>query len=57
MKSFSKLYKNSLKQGEWNRCRTGIVIGQVYLFTKEKLDINKGEITNVAEAIKILTKH
>ena len=29
----------------------GIVIGNVYLFTKEKLDINDGEITDTDEAI------
>lgn len=52
MKSFSKLYKNSLNKVSGIAAAPGIVIGQVYLFTKEKLDINKGEITNVAEAIK-----
>ncbi|HMU41661.1 MAG TPA: phosphoenolpyruvate--protein phosphotransferase [Ignavibacteriaceae bacterium] len=52
MKSFSKLYKNSLNKVSGIAAAPGIVIGQVYLFTKEKLDINKGEITNVDEAIK-----
>ena len=52
MKSFSKLYKNSLSKVSGIAAAPGIVIGQVYLFTKEKLDINKGEITNVDEAIK-----
>jgi phosphotransferase system enzyme I (PtsI) len=52
MKSFSKLYKNSQNKVSGIAAAPGIVIGQVYLFTKEKLDINKGEITNVDEAIK-----
>ena len=52
MKSFSKLYKNSLNKVSGIAAAPGIVIGQVYLFTKEKLDINKSEITNVDEAIK-----
>lgn len=52
MKSFSKLYKNSVNKVTGIAAAPGIVIGQVYLFTKEKLDINKGEITNVDEAIK-----
>lgn len=52
MKSFSKLYKNSVNKVSGIAAAPGIVIGQVYLFTKEKLDINKGEITNVDEAIK-----
>lgn len=52
MKSFSKLYKNSLNKVSGIAAAPGIVIGQVYLFTKEKLDINKGEISNVDEAIK-----
>lgn len=52
MKSFSKLYKNSLNKVSGIAAAPGIVIGQVYLFTKEKLEINKGEITNIDEAIK-----
>lgn len=51
MKSFSKMYKNSANKINGIAAAPGIVIGQVYLFTKEKLEINKSDITDVNEAI------
>jgi phosphotransferase system enzyme I (PtsI) len=51
MKSFKDIYKNSENKITGIAAAPGIVIGQVYLFAKEKLDISKAPITDVAEAI------
>ena len=51
MKSFKDIYKNSENKIAGIAAAPGIVIGQVYLFAKEKLEISKAPITDVAEAI------
>lgn len=52
MKSFKDLYKNSDNKIAGIAAAPGIVIGKAYLFSKEKLDINKSPITDIDEAIK-----
>ncbi|MFZ1519428.1 MAG: phosphoenolpyruvate--protein phosphotransferase [Ignavibacteriaceae bacterium] len=52
MKSFKDIYKNSENKIIGIAAAPGIVIGQVYLFSKEKLEISKAPITDVEEAIK-----
>ena len=54
MKSFKDIYKNSENKIIGIAAAPGIVIGQVYLFSKEKLEISKASITDVDEAIKNL---
>jgi phosphotransferase system enzyme I (PtsI) len=51
MKSFKDIYKNSENKIAGIAAAPGIVIGKVYLFTKEKLEISKAPITNSEEAI------
>ncbi len=51
MKSFKEIYKNSENKIAGIAAAPGIVIGQVYLFAKEKLDISKAPITDIEEAI------
>jgi phosphotransferase system enzyme I (PtsI) len=51
MKSFKEIYKNSENKIAGIAAAPGIVIGQVYLFAKEKLDISKAPIDNPNEAI------
>ena len=51
MKSFKEIYKNSENKIAGIAAAPGIVIGQVYLFAKEKLDISKAPIDNTDEAI------
>ncbi len=51
MKSFKDIYKNSENKIAGIAAAPGIVIGRVYLFSKEKLDIAKTPITDVDEAI------
>ena len=51
MKSFKEIYKNSENKITGIAAAPGIVIGQVYLFAKEKLDISKAPITDIEEAI------
>ena len=51
MKSFKDIYKNSENKIAGIAAAPGIVIGNVYLFTKEKLEISKAPITNSEEAI------
>lgn len=51
MKSFKDVYKSSENKVTGIAAAPGIVIGQVYLFSKEKLDISKAPITNADEAI------
>ena len=50
MKSFKDVYKNSDNKIAGIAAAPGIVIGKAYLFTKEKLNINKSDITSVDEA-------
>jgi phosphotransferase system enzyme I (PtsI) len=52
MKSFKDVYKNSENKIAGIAAAPGIVIGKVYLFAKEKIEISKAEITDVPEAIK-----
>lgn len=51
MKSFKDVYKSSENKVTGIAAAPGIVNGQVYLFSKEKLDISKAPITNADEAI------
>ncbi len=51
MKSFKDIYKNSENKIAGIAAAPGIVIGKVYLFSKEKLDIAKTAINDVDEAI------
>ncbi len=51
MKPFKDIYKNSENKIAGIAAAPGIVIGKVYLFTKEKLEISKAPITNSEEAI------
>jgi phosphoenolpyruvate-protein phosphotransferase (PTS system enzyme I) len=51
MKSFKDIYKNSENKISGIAAAPGIVIGQVYLFAKEKLDISKAPITDIEEAV------
>jgi len=51
MKSFKDIYKDSENKIAGIAAAPGIVIGKVYLFTKEKLEISKAPITNSKEAI------
>ncbi|MCH7774603.1 MAG: phosphoenolpyruvate--protein phosphotransferase, partial [Bacteroidetes bacterium] len=50
MKSFKYIYKGSENKIAGIAAAPGIVIGEVYLFTKEKLEISKADITDVEEA-------
>lgn len=51
MKSFKDIYKKSDNKITGIAAAPGIVIGQVYLFTKEKLEISKAPITDIQESI------
>lgn len=51
MKSFKEIYKSSENKFAGIAAAPGIVIGKAYLFTKEKIEINKSPITNIKEAI------
>jgi len=51
MKSFKEIYKSSENKIAGIAAAPGIVIGKAYLFSKEKLEINKAPITNADEAI------
>ncbi len=50
MKSFKDIYIGSENKIAGIAAAPGIVIGEVYLFTKEKLKISKADITDVEEA-------
>lgn len=50
MKSFKDIYQSSENKIAGIAAAPGIVIGEVYLFTKEKLEISKADITDVEEA-------
>ena len=52
MKSFKDIYQNSDNKIAGIAAAPGVVIGQVYLFTKEKLEISKSPITDIDESIK-----
>ena len=50
MKTFKQVYNDADNKVHGIAAAPGIVIGKVYLFTKEKLEINDSEVTNVEEA-------
>ncbi len=50
MKSFRQIFLSAENKIAGIAAAPGIVIGKAYLFSKEKLDINRGEITNIEEA-------
>lgn len=54
MKSFSDIYKSAENKIAGIAAAPGIVIGEVYIFRKEKLEINDADITDVKEAKKNL---
>ena len=56
MKSFKEIYKAAENKIAGIAAAPGIVIGEVYLFTKEKLEISKSDITDVDEAKKNLSE-
>lgn len=51
MKNFRDIYKISENKIAGIAAAPGIVIGNAYLFSKEKLEISKASITNIDEAI------
>lgn len=51
MNSFKEIYRESDNKIAGLAAAPGIVIGKAYLFTKEKIEINKSTITNIEEAI------
>ncbi|HSP86967.1 MAG TPA: phosphoenolpyruvate--protein phosphotransferase [Ignavibacteriaceae bacterium] len=50
MKNFKHIYKEAQNKVQGIAAAPGIVIGKVYLFTKEKLEVADGDIVDVAEA-------
>ncbi len=50
MKSFRQIFLEAENKISGIAAAPGIVIGQAYLFTKEKIDVNRGEITDIEEA-------
>jgi len=50
MKNFKHIYKEAENKVQGIAAAPGIVIGKVYLFTKEKLEVSHGAITDVEEA-------
>lgn len=54
MKSFKDIYKESNNKIAGIAAAPGITIGDAYLFTKEKLEISKSDISDVEEAKKNL---
>jgi len=54
MKTFSDIYENAENKIAGIAAAPGIVIGEVYIFRKEKLEINDADITDVKEAKKNL---
>ncbi len=57
MKSFKDIYQSSKNKIAGIAAAPGIVIGEVHLFTKEKLKISKADITDVEAISKIFKKH
>lgn len=51
MKTFRDIYKISENKIAGIAAAPGIVIGKAYIFSKEKLEISKAEVTDVEEAI------
>lgn len=51
MKSFKQIFTEAENKIAGIAAAPGIVISKVYLFTKEKIKINDGEITNEEEAV------
>ena len=56
MKTFKEIYKSAENKIAGIAAAPGIVIGEVYMFTKEKLEISKANITDVEEAKKNLAE-
>lgn len=56
MKNFRQIFKEAENTITGIAAAPGIVIAKVYLFTKEKLEINDGDITNIEEAKSNLTE-
>jgi len=54
MTSFKDIYRSADNKIAGIGAAPGIVIGEVYLFTKEKIEINKSKITDVEE---VFLKH
>jgi phosphoenolpyruvate-protein phosphotransferase (PTS system enzyme I) len=54
MKNFKVIYKEARNKVHGIAAAPGIIIGRVYLFTKEKLEVGDGQVTDVAEAKKNL---
>jgi len=54
MTSFKEIYRSAENIISGIAAAPGIVIGEVYLFTKEKLEISKADITDIEEAKKNL---
>lgn len=50
MKNFKQIFKEAENKVAGLAAAPGLVIGQAYLFTKEKLEISDSKITNVEEA-------
>ena len=50
MKNFKQIFNEADNKIPGLAAAPGIVIAKVYLFTKEKLEINDGEITDIEEA-------
>ena len=50
MRSFREIYKSAENKIAGIAAAPGIVIGEVYLFTKEKLEISKADIKDIDEA-------
>jgi phosphotransferase system enzyme I (PtsI) len=50
VKSFKQIFLEAERKIAGIAAAPGIVIGKAYLFTKEKIDVNKGEITDIEEA-------
>ncbi len=54
MKSFRQIFLESENKIAGIAAAPGIIIGKAYLFTKEKISVNRGEITDIDEARKNL---
>ena len=50
MKNFKQIFKEAENAITGIAAAPGIVIAKAYLFTKEKLEINDGDISNIEEA-------
>jgi phosphotransferase system enzyme I (PtsI) len=56
LKSFKQIFNEAENKITGIAAAPGIVISKVYLFTKEKIKINDGEITDIEEAVSNLHK-